>query len=115
MVSAATTLVKAKGQPSIDALTSTLSTPVCGVATKKPTAAPSLAPSALRLTPAGMTPHEHSGSGTPSATALSTPLGPCSCRRMRPGGKMACSRPATAAPSSSQGASSVVTDQTWVR
>ena len=45
--------------------TRTESTPVCGVEIKKPTAAPSDAPSFLRPSPAGMTPQEHSGRGTP--------------------------------------------------
>ena len=40
-------------------------------------AAPSLAPSRFSPTPAGITPHEQSGRGTPSRTDCTTPLRPC--------------------------------------
>jgi len=40
---------------------------------RKPRAAPLLAPCWRNPTPAGMTPHEQSGRGTPSRTARKTP------------------------------------------
>jgi hypothetical protein len=43
---------------------------------KNPTAAPSLAPCFLSPSPAGITPHEHSGIGVPNNTAFHTPPRP---------------------------------------
>ena len=80
-VTAATmTLNKANGQPRKEPLTRIESTPVCGVLIRNPIQAPSLAPSFFRPRPAGITPQEHNGKGTPIATAWSTPAGPRSRR-----------------------------------
>ena len=73
VIAAAIILTMAKGQPKKETLTKTESIPVCGVLIKKPRAAPLLAPCWCKPIPAGMTPHEQSGRGTPSKTALRTP------------------------------------------
>ncbi len=49
-----------------------LSTPVCGVDTKKEITAPLLAPSFFNSTAVGTTPQEHSGKGTPTIDAFTT-------------------------------------------
>ena len=55
-----------------------LSAPVSGVATRKATVAPGVAPSLRRPTAVGSTPQEHKGSGAPSTdphrTDLSLPV-----------------------------------------
>ena len=107
VTAAISNLNSAKGQPSSAAVTSTESTPVCGVLIKNPTVAPSLAPCFFKPKPVGITPHEQSGNGTPNTTARATPQRPVSCRRNHPGGNQTSSSPATAAPSSSHGASSM--------
>ena len=48
------------------------STPVCGVAMRNDATAPFDAPSLRSDIAVGMTPHEHSGNGTPSRAAFST-------------------------------------------
>ena len=48
------------------------SMPVCGVAMRNDATAPFDAPSFFSPTAVGMTPHEQSGSGTPSKAAHST-------------------------------------------
>ncbi len=106
VTAAAATLKIAKGQPRKDALTRIESTPVCGVLIRKPTVAPLLAPSLRRPSPAGITPQEHSGSGTPSRTALSTPKRPLNWSRTKRRGKAMCKTPATAIPSNRYGANS---------
>ena len=105
ITSALTHLKMVNGQPRNEALTSSESTPVCGVLIRNPTAAPSLAPSFLSPSPAGMTPQEHNGSGTPNATALPTPPSPRNWRRAKSRGSNTWSKPAAAAPRRSQGAS----------
>ena len=64
--------------PSRDQVSRMLSTPVCGVEARKLTVAPLLAPSRRSEKASGNTPHEQSGSGTPSSAALTT------CPRPRP-------------------------------
>ena len=49
-----------------------LSTPVCGVESRKAVVAPLLAPWRRRDAATGITPHEHSGKGTPKRLALTT-------------------------------------------
>ena len=73
VTAAAATLNRAKGQPRKLALTRIESTPVCGVLMRKPIAEPLLAPVRRRPMPAGITPHEQRGSGTPRTTAFSVP------------------------------------------
>jgi hypothetical protein len=63
----------AVGQPKKDALTKTESMPVCGVLIRNPTEAPSLAPWFFSPIPAGITPQEQRGNGTPSKTAFTIP------------------------------------------
>ena len=111
VTTAAATLSTAKGQPKKLALTKMESTPVWGVAVTNPTADPRDAPSLCSPMPAGITPHEQSGMGTPSNTAFTTPRRPDSCRRTKPGGSKPWSSPDTTAPSNSQGDSSVITSQ----
>ena len=113
---AATTFNTAKGQPRSAALTVIESTPVCGVLIRKPTAAPSLAPSRFNARPAGKTPHEQSGNGTPKRTALTTFMNrlPPRWRRIRSRGTATCSRPASTQPTKSHGDSSAVIDQNSV-
>jgi len=108
LTNAAPTLNRANGQPKNVALTNIESTPVCGVLIKNPTAAPLDAPSFRNPSAAGITPHEHNGNGTPTATALNTPdhNPPPRCRRTNPTGKSTCNKPAIAIPSSNHGPSS---------
>ena len=73
VTAAAATLNRANGQPRKLALTRIESTPVCGVLMRKPIAEPLLAPVRRRPMPAGITPHEQRGSGTPRTTAFSVP------------------------------------------
>ena len=101
---AAASLNIAKGQPRKAADTSMESTPVWGVEIKKPTDAPSDAPSFLRPSPAGITPQEQSGSGTPRMTDLTTLPRPVRCRRTKSLGSSTWMTPLRAAPSSNQGA-----------
>ena len=54
------------------------SRPVCGVAIKNPTVAPSLDPCLRNPNPVGMTLQEHSGSGIPNSTDFITPIRPLS-------------------------------------
>jgi len=51
-----------------------LSTPVCGVETKKETVEPLDAPLDLRVAATGITPHEHRGRGIPKRVALKIEL-----------------------------------------
>ena len=111
VMAAAPTLNKAKGQPRNAADTKMESTPVCGVEIKKPTDAASDAPSRLSPSPAGITPQEHRGRGTPSATALVMLPRPVRCRRTKSWGSITWISPLTAAPTSSHGASSSSTAQ----
>ena len=53
-------------------VTRMLSTPVCGVDSRKETVDPLLAPCLCRDMETGITPQEHSGSGTPNRLAFST-------------------------------------------
>lgn len=62
----------AKGNPNIDHVTKIESTPVCGVDIRKDTEEPLEAPLLYKEIPAGRTPHEQSGNGTPSRLALTT-------------------------------------------
>ena len=62
----------AKGMPRSEAVASIESTPVCGVEIRKDTVAPFDAPSRLIEAAVGITPQEHSGSGTPKSAAQIT-------------------------------------------
>ena len=53
-------------------VTKMLSTPVCGVEIRKAVVAARPAPCRRSDAATGITPHEHNGSGTPSADALKT-------------------------------------------
>lgn len=77
--------------------------------------APLEPPCFLMLSPAGITPHEQRGRGTPRTTAFKTPLGPLKCRRIQPGGSTLWIIPAEIAPKKSQGASITVVCQASCR
>ena len=111
ITAAATTLKMANGNPKNEALTSTESTPVCGVLIRNATAEPSLAPSFFNPIPAGITPQEHSGKGTPMATDLITPQNPRRFLLAKPTGSRTCIKPAKNMPSSSHGDSSHIVFQ----
>ena len=106
VTAAAASLKMAKGQPRKDAETNAESIPVWGVEIRNPIAAPSLDPSFLRPRPAGITPQEHSGRGTPSITPFSTPNFPRSCVEMSDLGSHLWSNAERMAPKNSQGARS---------
>ena len=79
-----------------------LSTPVWGVAMRKETTAPLLAPSRRRDMAVGMTPHEQRGSGTPKMAALMTErkVLPLKYFVYHPSGMKACMMPARRNPKS---------------
>ena len=97
------------------------STPVSGVAMRKATVAPLLAPCRTSPSAVGSTPQEQRGTGTPMIDAQSTDLtrpGPRKRRKTRDGTRTA-SRPATAKPNSRKSEASLKMDQvsqpTWRR
>ena len=71
-IKAAIGLNKANTGPSIPYVSNKLSTPVCGVETRKETVDPFEAPDSLKVAATGITPHEHKGMGIPSRVDLKT-------------------------------------------
>ena len=111
VIVAVATLKIANGHPKKAADTRMESTPVCGVLIKKAVVDPSLAPSFLRPSPAGITPQEHRGRGTPSKTAFPIPEYPVRVLARMPGGKKRCRSTEMKAPRKSHGANSTVVCQ----
>lgn len=72
VISAATGRMIAKPKPITEKVANMESIPVCGVAIRKEATAPLEAFSFLSPMAVGITPHEQSGSGTPSIAAQST-------------------------------------------
>ena len=72
VTSAATGRMTAKPSPSSENVARMESTPVCGVAMRNDATAPLEARSFRRPMAVGITPQEHSGSGTPSSAAQTT-------------------------------------------
>ena len=66
--------IMANGNPINENVAMIESTPVCGVAIRKETAAPLLAPSRRNDIAVGRTPHEQSGRGMPKSAASTTLL-----------------------------------------
>ena len=83
-----------------------LSTPVCGVLITNAAVGPLPAPCLRSDAPSGITPHEHTGSGMPSATAfkIAPNRPPPKCSRTARAFSHSDSTPATAKPPSTHGA-----------